>query len=147
MLSLTQGDDFHVAFSQIGNLRSIISQNVHVLALTATATSDFFTAVKKRLCLDCPTLVGVSPSRENIKYHVEPLQSINSLCEVMTDGLLSLHSEFPKTLIFCQTIPECVTMYKTFRRNWGCISLSHLIIQIIISFGWWTCMQEPYLRE
>jgi len=108
-----------VAFAQIGNLLSIISPNVHVLALTSTATSDVFAAVKKRLCLDRPVLVGVSPSRENIKYYVEPLQSINSLCEVMSDGLLSMRTEFPKTLILCQTIQECSTMYKTFRRKLG----------------------------
>jgi len=35
---------------------------------TATATSDDFAAVKKRLCLDHPALVGVFPNRENIKY-------------------------------------------------------------------------------
>jgi len=26
---------------------------------------------------------------------------------------------FPKTLIFCQTISQCVTMYRTFRRKLG----------------------------
>lgn len=65
-----------------------------MLALTATATSDVFKAVKKRLCLEDP---GLSPSRKNIKYYVEPLQSIKNLSAVMCSVLLHMHSNFPKT--------------------------------------------------
>ena len=100
-------------------MRSIVSQEVHILALTATATSDVFKAVKKRLCLEDPALVGLSPSRENIKYYVEPLPSIKTLSDLMSSSLLSLRSNFPKTLIFCHTIAECASMYQCIRRTLG----------------------------
>lgn len=68
-----------MVFSQLGNLRSIVSPKVRMLALTATATLDVLTAVKRRLCLEDPVLVGLSPNRENIKYYVEPMLSIKKL--------------------------------------------------------------------
>ena len=90
-----------------------------MLALTPTATSEVFAVVKKRLCLEHPSLVGVSPSRDNIKYYMEPLQSINKLCELMSANLTTMRSGFPKTLIFCQTIADCASMYRTLRRMLG----------------------------
>lgn len=90
-----------------------------MLALTATATSDVFKAVKKTLCLEDPALVGLSPSRENIKYYVEPLQSIKNLSELMRSGLLRMHTNFPKTLVFSHTIAECASLYQSMRRTLG----------------------------
>jgi len=90
-----------------------------VLALTATATSEVFAVVKKRLCLEHPSLVGLSPSRDNIKYYVEPLQSINKLCELMSANLTIMRTGFPKTLVFRQTTAECASMYRTLRRMLG----------------------------
>ena len=42
---IIRGDNFRVAFSQIGDLRSIMSQNAWILALTATDTSEVYKAV------------------------------------------------------------------------------------------------------
>ena len=110
---------FCLAFSQLGNLRSIVSPKVRMLALTATTTLDVFKAVKKMLCLEDPVLVGLSPSRENIKYYVDPMLSLKKLSELMSNGLLSLRTNFPKTLIFCHTIAECASMYQCIRRTAG----------------------------
>ena len=54
-----RGDDFRLTFAQIGDLRSIIPENVHVLALTGTTTPDVFDCVTKRLSLR-DTVVGLS---------------------------------------------------------------------------------------
>ena len=76
-LIICRGDDFRVAFARIGDVRSILPNNVHILALTATATPDILKTVKTRLSLDDPVLVGVTPNRGNIKYHIEPMPSIS----------------------------------------------------------------------
>ena len=39
----TWGDEFRLAFAQIGELRSLIPASVNVIALTATATSETYT--------------------------------------------------------------------------------------------------------
>jgi len=114
-----RGDDFRVAFSHIGDLQSIVPQNVHILALTATATSEVFKVVRNRLSLDDPTIIGLPPSQDNIKYNVEPLPNINMLCDLLAENLLHKCSNFPKTLIFCPTIAECASLYQTIRTKMG----------------------------
>ena len=42
---IIRGDNFGAAFSQIGDLRSIMLQNVRILALTATDTSKVYKGV------------------------------------------------------------------------------------------------------
>ena len=93
--------------------------NVRILALTATATSEVFKAVKNRLSLDDPAVIGLPPSRDNIKYNVEPLPNINMLCDLLAENLQRLHFSFPKTLIFCRTIAECASLYETIRTKLG----------------------------
>ncbi len=44
----TWGDDFRVAFSEIGDLRSLIPDNVGVHALTATSTTETFYIIVSR---------------------------------------------------------------------------------------------------
>jgi len=106
-----RGDEFHLAFSQIGNLRSIIPDKVHILALTGTATSEVHNSVIKRLSLKDPVGIGLSPSHVNIKYCVEPLLSVQHLCELFAEHICTNCTEFPKTLIFCPTIAHCSFMY------------------------------------
>lgn len=65
-----QTEDFRFAFSQIGDLHSIITENVHTLALTRTATLEVYDSIVKRLSLRDPAVIGLSP------YHVEPLLSV-----------------------------------------------------------------------
>ena len=110
-----RGDEFRLAFSQIGDLRSIIPENVHILALTGTATLEVYNSVVKRLSLKDPAVIGLSPSRDNIKYHVEPLLSIQHLSEMLAEGICANRIAFPKTLLFCLTIAECSLIYKTLR--------------------------------
>ena len=72
-----RGDNFRVAFSHIGDLRSILPDDVRILALTATSTTEILKAVKTRLSLDDPPVIGVSPNRANIKYYIEPCTTFN----------------------------------------------------------------------
>ena len=71
----------------------------------------------KRLSLRDPVIVGISPNRDNIKYHIEPLMSnsMQQLCEMFADSIRTCHTGFPKTLVFCPTIAECSLMYRTLR--------------------------------
>jgi len=114
-----RGDEFQIAFTQIGDLRSIIPDEVNVLALTGTVTSSIYDSVLKRLSLKDPTVVGDSPSRDNIKYFVEPLISAKKLCKLFAEKIRSNRIHFPKTLIFCSTIAECSLLYRTLRAQLG----------------------------
>ena len=41
------------------------------------------------------------------------------LCQLLCEGLKQHRDKFPKTLIFCRTIAECATLYKTVRDSLG----------------------------
>jgi len=66
--------------------------------------------------MENPALIGTPPDRDNIKYSVESHGRMDILCEQLTTKLLLLRLDFPKTLIFCKTVAECTSMYKTLRR-------------------------------
>ena len=72
-LNIYRGDDFRVSFSKIGELRSLIPDEVSVMALTATATSDTLKVVTDRLSLKNPVVIGSTPDQVNLKFFVEPL--------------------------------------------------------------------------
>ena len=112
-----RGDDFRVTFSSIGDVRSLIPDNVHIVALTATVTTDSFHIIAERLSLKDPLLVGIKPNQPNIKYFVEPLPSIELLCDTLSTGLQDLRLTFPKTLVFCRSLGDCSTMYQAIRRK------------------------------
>ena len=71
------------------------------------------------MSLKDPVVIGLSPNRDNIRYHVEPLLAIDHLCDMFATYIRTSRTEFPKTLIFCQTIGECSQMYRTLRRLLG----------------------------
>jgi len=92
-----------------------------MLALTGTATPEVVKAVKDKLSMDNMVIVSLPPttSRDNIKYHVEPLPKITVLCETLGEHLLRLQVSFPKTVVFCRTIGECTSLYNGIKRIMG----------------------------
>ena len=49
VIILCRGNDFRVAYAHLGELRSVINENVNVMALTATATKETYETVCLRL--------------------------------------------------------------------------------------------------
>ena len=108
-----------MAFSNIGELRSILPQGIPIIALTATATTEIFKAVSNKLSLNDPVMIGLSPNRDNIKYYVEPLPNISMFSGFLVENILTHCLKFPKTLIFCRTIAECASLYQAIRAKLG----------------------------
>ena len=50
-------DQFRTAFAHLGDIRSILSSNVNILSLTATATTATFNAVCKQLSISNPVVL------------------------------------------------------------------------------------------
>ena len=72
MHSLTcRGDYFRKEFRRLGAVRSLIPSTVHVMALTATATTATKESVIAILGLDKPIIVSASPDKPNICYYVK----------------------------------------------------------------------------
>lgn len=115
----TWGDSFRIAFAEIGTLRSLVSQKVGIMALTATATHDTLEVVKERLAMEEPNIVALSPQRPNIIYKVKPSMSLNQLSSSVVEELTEKRSDFPKTIIFIRTYRDCSNLYSVIRFKMG----------------------------
>ena len=63
---LCRGEEFRKEYSRLGEVWSILPQNVHVMALTATATKTLRRDVRDILGMENPVLVSASPDKDNI---------------------------------------------------------------------------------
>ena len=115
----TWGDDFRVAFSEIGDLRSLIPDNVGVHALTATSTTETFYIVSRRLCMDDPTLIASPPFRDNISYEVHSKIDVESLGEKIADEIREKRKSYPKTVIYVRSYADCSSLYMVIKCSLG----------------------------
>ena len=90
-----RGDSFRVAYSQLGDIRSLLPSNIHIIALTATATKETLKVVSNRLSLESPVLVGCPPDRKNIFYNVQAMPSVDIFCAQISSEIKSFGLEYP----------------------------------------------------
>lgn len=109
---LCRGDTFRQAFSQLGEVRSLIPQGVHVMALTATATKATRTAVCHKIGMVCPMVVWQLPNKLNIKY-VVVLQpgAIEDVFTPLVDQLRQERISMGRVIIYCRTYESCSMIY------------------------------------
>ena len=72
-----RGDKFHVAFCQIRDLHNIMPQNVLILALTVTATSEVHKPVRNVIC-----------SLRTLSVCLDFPKSLNYCCTITESALL-----------------------------------------------------------
>ena len=113
-----RGTTFRHVLARVGEVRSLIPSSVHVMALTATATSSDRIAVTQMIGLQNPYTLKQAPSKPNIVYHIGSFKTVpEPLNNLLTDlGLRELHSlrqlfiarhfQCVLTFIFCQP-PGC----------------------------------------
>ena len=100
------GDLFQQTFALICDLRRLIPSNVKLLALTATATIETYQCVVKRLSMDNPVLVSISPERSNIICLVRPKTSLEYLSHQLYQEFCE-NKVFPKTILFVRKFSDC----------------------------------------
>ena len=67
---LFRGDTFREDFSDLGDIRSIVPDGVHVMALTATASLSTRRGVIRSLCMQKPSIIYLAPVKHNAVYFV-----------------------------------------------------------------------------
>ena len=65
---LYRGESFRKEFAHLGYVRNLIPETVHVMALTATATTTTRHEIIKTLRMVGLVVVAVTPNKPNIKY-------------------------------------------------------------------------------
>jgi len=89
------------------------------LALTATATCSTLKAVKERLSLQDPIIIGTSPNRPNIYLTMWHKMKLEELVEHISSNLAASKTEYPKTILFCQTYKDVSDLYAAFIKHLG----------------------------
>ena len=115
----TWGDTFRYIFAEIGTLRSLISNHVKMMALTATCTSETLQIVKDRLSMNDPTIIALCPQRSNIFYNVKSAVSLDQFSSNVVEEFSKDRSMFIKTVIFCRTYKGCGDLFSTIRHKMG----------------------------
>jgi len=116
------GDAFRPDYKDVVNLRSIFA-NTPLLGLSATVTKRVFDDVITMLQLQ-PTDVTVRallPDRPNIFINVVRQRSYNEEEDLawVVDGLRAQGSDFPKTVIFAQSIRQVGSIYMSVMSRLG----------------------------
>ena len=110
---LCRGDTFRVAFSHLGDIRSVLPEHVHVMALTATATKDTRLAVSRILGMVQPNLILQVPDRPNIKYvvHRTLTESLEDIFMPLAKEIQQKRVHMDRVIIYCTTYDNCSSMY------------------------------------
>ena len=98
--AMCRGDDFRKEYSRLGEVRSILPQNVHVMALTATATKMLRKDVCDIVDMKDSVLVSVSSDKDNIKYVVAGHVTMDKTFGPIADHLYKNHTDVGRTIIF-----------------------------------------------
>lgn len=112
MLGFCRGTDFRQEFANLGEVRSLVPETVHIMALTATATKASRQAICRTLGMIRPKVVTVSPNRPNIKYvvHSKP-GTLEEVFASLVEEVKRLRLSVDRTIIFCRTYDSCSMLY------------------------------------
>ena len=115
-----RGEKFRTEFSHLDEVRSIIPENVKVMALTATATKSTRKCIIKSLCMQSPEIVYIPPVKGNIIYTVldKPKKSEDYFKGVI-EKLKDERTNLDRIIIFCKTYKNVLTIYRYFKRMMG----------------------------
>ena len=134
-----RGDDFRKEYSKLGEMSSILSTDVHTMALTATATKTLRTDIIKVLGMKSPVVVTVNPDKANIKYEVVPFISMNKTFGVLADQLRDKPVLIRCAIIFCQRLEDSPKIYRFFEASLVRSLPIHLVLLTFVRTELWTC--------
>ena len=113
-MHLFRGEYFRQEFRNLGEVRSLIPSNIHIMAMTATATTTTRNQVIAILGLVNPVVVAVSPDKSNISYALRQKVNIEVVFAPLVVKLSTLRDKLPRVIIFCRRCEECAQLYRFF---------------------------------
>ena len=115
-----RGETFRAAFSQVGDVRSLILKTVCVMAPMATATMNTRKAVCRKLGMANPMIVCQIPDRPNIRYSLLRIPgTIEEAFEPIVEQLRHSRTRMSRIMIYCRTYETCSMIYLFFKSRLG----------------------------
>ena len=109
-------------FYKLSELRSLVPNKIPFMAVTATATRQTKETITSVLRFGNFVEVAESPNKANICYSVQTMDKRNPLIQYFQWILNELRENrggTERTIIYCQTIKQCSTLYSLFRQEMG----------------------------
>ena len=106
-----RGTTFRHLLARVGEVRSLIPSSIHVMALTATATSSDRIAVMQMMGLHNPYTLKQAPSKPNIVYHIGSFKTVPDTFKHFANSFRFERVAFPKTIIYCTSFSMCADIY------------------------------------
>lgn len=103
----------------MGEVRSLLAENVKVMALTATAKQSSRKAICHILGMSRPVIVSESPNKPNIKYSVTQKSSIEETFAPLVEEVKHKRVNMSKTIIFCRSYDNVTRIYRFFKSRLG----------------------------
>ena len=110
-----RGDKFRKDYARLGDVGSILSATVNIMALTATATKTLQEEICTDLKMNNPTIVSASPNKPNITLYVPPFTTIDKCFGPVAQQLYTMQTL--DVAILCQTLDDCPRLYHYFRMS------------------------------
>ena len=116
---LYRGEQFRQEFRRLCEVRSLMKGEVHVMALTATATKGTRHTIFTTLGMTNPYTVYRSPERTNFTYSMTSTRTFETELSTYIQQLKVERKHFPKMIIFCQTLAETANIYEYIYQTLG----------------------------
>lgn len=102
---------FRKWFAHIQEIRSLLSIQTPIMALTATAVKKTRNIILKTLGISKPIIITTSPNRTNISYAVKFLDKNLPIITYFQWLVNALKEHKKQAISYCQTINQCHKLY------------------------------------
>lgn len=108
---------FRKWYACLQELRSLLTEKLPVMALTATASKKTKVYIHQVLSLSNPFNVNDKLLQDNITYSVQPIEKGKDLLnyfEWLINDVKEKGLNAERVLVYCQTIKQCSYLYQSF---------------------------------
>lgn len=117
---ILRGKSFCKEFANLGEIRSLIPPNVHLMALTATATKTSRKEIYSVLNMSKPCVVAQSPNKPNVMYIVKKnLETMEETFTPLVEELKQQRTQMDRVIIFGRTYENVTSIYLYMKSRLG----------------------------
>lgn len=109
------GESFREIFLHLGEIRSLVSPHVRILAMTATISRSSRELVQNLVGMHAPQVIALSPCKENIYYSIQSCESITEVIMPLVETIQTLRTQSNRTITFCRTMDDCSSIHLFFQ--------------------------------
>ena len=118
-LYIKRGETFREILLHLGEIRSLLPDSVHVMALTATITKSVRLELEKFLEMRDAVSVVLNPCKSNIMIFVSEYRSIPKTFAPLLYKLRNERTMCLRTIIYCRSLDDFANFYLYFKSEMG----------------------------